>query len=66
MDRNAVKQSLKTMLQDLTALIGVSGAEQDVVRAMVEKLTPYADSVEVTTLGNLTAIKRVIVPAQPY
>ncbi|MEN3929754.1 M42 family metallopeptidase [Microvirga sp. W0021] len=58
MDRNDVKQSLKTTLKELTSIIGVSGAEQDVVRAMIEKLKPYADSIEVTTLGNLTAVKK--------
>jgi len=58
MDRNIVKQSMKETLKELTSLIGVSGEEQDVIRAMVKKLKPYADEVKVSTLGNLTAVKK--------
>lgn len=58
MERTAVKQEMKEMLCDFTSIIGVSGEEQDVVRAMAARLKPYADEVKVSTLGNLTAVKR--------
>jgi endoglucanase len=58
MERKVVKQELKEMLQEFTSLIGVSGEEQEVVRAMVKKLEPYADEIKVSTMGNLTAIKK--------
>lgn len=65
MERTAVKQEMKEMLCDFTSIIGVSGEEQDVVRAMAARLKPYADEVKVSTLGNLTAVKRGSRPAPP-
>lgn len=38
MDRNTVKQEMKEMLKEFTSLIGVSGGEQDPVRAMAARL----------------------------
>lgn len=40
MERTAVKQEMKEMLCDFTSIIGVSGEEQDVVRAMAARLKP--------------------------
>jgi endoglucanase len=51
------KERIKESLRDLTSLVGVSGTEQEVVKYLKEKLTPYADKVEVDHNGNVIAIK---------
>ena len=48
-------ESLRKRLEALTALDGVSGFEQDVVRALREAFRPLADRVEVDPMGNLYA-----------
>lgn len=53
-----MKNELKMMLQELTAIPGVSGQETEVVRRLVELLTPVADSVEVDGFGNIYALKK--------
>jgi len=45
-------------LQELTALHGVSGCEQEVVKALKEKFLPLSDQVLVDSFGNLSALKR--------
>lgn len=49
------EESLRERLAALTALDGVSGFEQDVVRALRDAFSPLADRVEVDPLGNLYA-----------
>ncbi|NLW17722.1 MAG: M42 family metallopeptidase [Firmicutes bacterium] len=53
-----MKQELKQMLAELTAITGLAGQEQEVVRHLVELLTPLADQVEVDAFGNIFAVKR--------
>lgn len=52
-----LKERIKESLRDLTGLVGVSGSEQEVVKYLKEKLTPYADEVKVDRNGNVIAIK---------
>lgn len=53
-----MKEKLKKRLRELTALAGVSGAEQVVVAYLKDAFSPYADSVEVDSWGNLIATKK--------
>lgn len=53
-----MKQELKQMLAELTAITGLAGQEQDVVRHLVGLLQPVADQVEVDRFGNIFAVKR--------
>ena len=46
------------LLSELSALSGVSGHEQDVVRCLKEKLNPLAVEVSVDAFGNLAALRR--------
>ena len=50
--------ALYETLEALTALDGVSGFEQDVVRAMRDALAPWVDEVEIDAMGNLYALKK--------
>ncbi len=52
-----MKESLRRTLQELTALDGVAGFEQDVVRYLRDALIPLADRVEVDAMGNLYAVR---------
>ena len=45
-------------LRDLTALCGISGSEQDVVRYLEEKLSPLVDEVSLDAFGNLTVLRK--------
>ena len=58
MNRNGESEVFLRLLKDLTALPGVSGFEQPVVRALVEGLTPLADRVWTDRLGNVYALRR--------
>ena len=60
-----MKESLRKTLQELTALDGVAGFEQDVVRYLKDALTPLADRVEVDAMGNLYAIRDAADPTRP-
>ena len=53
-----MKQQLLTLLRELTAIPGISGQEQPVVRRLVELFKPVADSVEVDQFGNIYALKK--------
>ncbi|MDP3488452.1 MAG: M42 family metallopeptidase [Bacillota bacterium] len=53
-----MKQQLLTLLRELTAIPGISGQEQPVVRRLVELFKPIADSVEVDQFGNIYALKK--------
>ena len=50
--------SLKQQLKDLTALVGLSSREDDVVRYMYHAFKESTDDVAVDTLGNVTAAFR--------
>ena len=50
-----MKEALKEKLKELTALIGVSGSEQPVIRYCLEHLKPLADEVTVLPCGDLIA-----------
>ena len=53
-----LKESLRNTLAELTALDGVSGFEQDVVRHLREAFGGLADSVDVDSMGNLYATRQ--------
>jgi putative aminopeptidase FrvX len=57
-EEKALKESLRNTLAALTALDGVSGFEQDVVRHLRDAFAGMADSVEVDHMGNLYATRR--------
>jgi len=52
------KAELKTTLRDLSALHGVSGFEQAVVRYTRDRITPLVDEIEIDRYGNITGSKR--------
>lgn len=52
-----MKESLRQTLAALTALDGVAGFEQDVVRALQKAFAEVADRVEVDAMGNLYATR---------
>ncbi|MGO0059517.1 M42 family metallopeptidase [Brevibacillus fluminis] len=51
------KERIKSFFRELTGLIGVSGAEQEVVRYLRDQLAAGADEVKIDRNGNVTAIK---------
>ncbi|HBK86622.1 MAG TPA: cellulase [Firmicutes bacterium] len=53
-----MKQELKQMLAELTAITGLAGQEQQVVKHLLELLSPLADQIEVDGFGNISAVKR--------
>lgn len=53
-----MKERLFDTLSELTALDGVAGFEQDVVRYLRDALADLADDVEVDSMGNLYATRR--------
>ncbi|MCE5196129.1 MAG: M20/M25/M40 family metallo-hydrolase [Negativicutes bacterium] len=53
-----MKEKLRSYLNNLMLIPGVSGQEQRVVKALYEKFLPLADSVEVDAFGNLIAVKK--------
>ncbi|MCD6518475.1 MAG: hypothetical protein J7M05_00925 [Anaerolineae bacterium] len=53
-----IKTFLRRTLEELTALDGVSGFEQEVVRYLQKAFAELADQVEVDAMGNLYAIRR--------
>jgi putative aminopeptidase FrvX len=57
-DNDRTKAALKQTLRDLTALHGISGFEQAVVRYTRDRIKPVVDEVEIDRYGNITGIKR--------
>ena len=53
-----MKERLRADIKELVGLIGVSGAEQEVVSYLKDAFTPYADCVWVDNIGNLFAEKK--------
>lgn len=53
-----MKEELVKLLEQLVTLKGVSGFEQEVVKAIVSIMGPYADEIEVDDFGNIYAVKR--------
>ncbi len=53
-----MKEALFDTLSELTALDGVAGFEQDVVRYLRDAFADLADDVEVDSMGNLYATRR--------
>lgn len=49
---------LQSILRDLTALVGPSGFEHDVVQYIVNRVRPLVDEVRVDGIGNVIAVKR--------
>lgn len=45
-------------LKDLTLINGVSGDEGDVRQYIINKIKPYAESIDIDTMGNVTALKK--------
>src|SRR5438270_11048819 len=56
-DDEQLKSRIRQELAHLTALDGVSGHEQDVVRYLRDLMTPLADRVEIDAMGNLYATR---------
>lgn len=52
------KENLKQLLRELHDLMGVAGCEQEVVKYVYHAIKPYADEVQVSTTGNIVAIKK--------
>ncbi len=53
---DVLKAEIRQDLEQLTALDGVSGHEEAVIRAMRDKLLPLSSSVEVDAFGNVHAV----------
>ncbi len=53
---NELKAEIRQDLEQLTALDGVSGHEEAVIRAMRDRLLPLSDRVQVDGLGNVHAV----------
>ena len=53
-----MKERLKETFRELSALIGVAGHEQEVVRYLRDKFTPLADEVKIDPNGNFYAVKK--------
>jgi putative aminopeptidase FrvX len=53
-----LKERFKKLLSELTAIHGISGQEQDVVRYMKRELAKVCDSVTVDHMGNVFAVKK--------
>ena len=51
------KEALRALIKELTAIEGISGHEQKVVRAVLSHVRPLADEVSVDNFGNIIAIK---------
>lgn len=52
------KDNLKILLRELNAVIGVSGHEEEVVKAVYERIKDHVDEIHVSTTGNIVAVKR--------
>lgn len=52
------KSNLKEMLRELHDVMGVSGNEQEVIQLIHKKISPYADDVRVSNIGNMVAVKK--------
>lgn len=48
---------MESILRDLTALVGPCGFEHEVVRYIVDRVTPLVDEVRVDGIGNVIAVK---------
>lgn len=53
-----VKEQLRTLMKELTAIEGISGQEQKVVRAILAHVRPLVDEVFVDSFGNIIATKK--------
>ena len=53
-----MKEKLRQLIRELTAIEGISGQEQKVARALLKLLRPLADEVSVDCFGNIIAVKR--------
>jgi len=54
----SAKGELKELLRRLTGAMGVSGHEQEIIRIVRDELSGHADEVNVSTIGNVVAVKR--------
>lgn len=52
-----MKEALRELIKELTAIDGISGQEQKVVRALLKHVRPLADEVSVDRFGNIIAVK---------
>ncbi|MCL2498587.1 MAG: M20/M25/M40 family metallo-hydrolase [Symbiobacteriaceae bacterium] len=52
-----MKEALRELIKELTAIEGISGQEQKVVRAVLQHVRPLVDEVSVDCFGNIVAIK---------
>ncbi|MGL6198216.1 MAG: M42 family metallopeptidase [Lachnospiraceae bacterium] len=55
---NTAKSNLKELLRNLHDTMGVSGNEEEVIKFVYEQISPYADEVNVSTTGNIVAVKK--------
>ncbi|MCL2547959.1 MAG: M42 family metallopeptidase [Symbiobacteriaceae bacterium] len=52
-----MKEDLRILIKELTAIEGISGQEQKVVRAVLAHIRPLADECSVDAFGNIIAVK---------
>lgn len=52
------KNNLKVLLRELHEVMGVTGNEQEVIRLVHQKISPYADEVRISNIGNMVAVKK--------
>ena len=53
-----MKEELRSLIKELTAIEGISGHEQKVVRAVLEHVKPLVDEISVDKFGNIIAVKK--------
>jgi len=54
----AIKENLKQSLRELHDTMGIPGCEQEVIRYVRDHISPYADELEITTIGTVIAVKK--------
>lgn len=54
----SVKNDIKALLRKLTDAMGVSGHEQEVIQVVYDNIKDHADEVNVSTTGNVVAVKK--------
>ena len=53
-----LKERLKELLRELTAIPGVSGDERKIIAVLADKLRPLADELLVDRWGNIIAVRK--------
>lgn len=53
-----MKEQIRENLRNLTGIIGITGAEQEVLKYLHDKFMPIADEVTISDIGNLVVTKK--------